>query len=649
MTVVSVKYERGLAVVTMNNPPVNVLNQELRIGLLKASQKIALNPNVEVVILSGAGRGFVAGADIRELGKTPSKPLLPDVLAAIENSSVPWVAALHGMILGGGAELAMACHARIASPNAVIGFPEVNIGIIPGAGGTARLPRLVALHEALKLITTGKAIGAQEAKDIGLFDVLTEDDLALAAKDLAQKIALKGKSAPTLSRAIVGGVVNWDLEREKLRKKFRGAAAPIEAMNALKVAAEKDALVALSDARERFLRLANSDEAAALRYLFFAERGAGAGLRPNQVQGVELSHVGIIGGGTMGVGISTALLLSGSAVHLVERDDPSADVAYSRVVKTLSSSVKRGVISQETANSYLSNFSVGSDYSALRDCQLVIEAVFEDVLVKRTVFEQLEAVMPDDAILATNTSYLDINILAETMRQPERLLGLHFFSPAHIMKLLEVVRGDATGEVALATGGALARRLRKTAVLSGVCDGFIGNRIMARYRSECEFMLEEGTLPHQIDDAMRDFGFAMGIFEVQDLSGLDIAWARRKAQAPFRDQTKRYAHISDRLCDLGRLGRKAEAGWYDYSSGTKMRDPQVELIIEEESARAGYSRKNFTVNDIMDRIMLVMQKEGQAILDEGIAEKAADIDVVMALGYGFPRHRGGPMYMTHQH
>lgn len=235
------------------------------------------------------------------------------------------------------------------------------------------------------------------------------------------------------------------------------------------------------------------------------------------------------------------------------------------------------------------------------------------------------------------------------MRQPERLLGLHFFSPAHIMKLLEVVRGDATGEVALATGGALARRLRKTAVLSGVCDGFIGNRIMARYRSECEFMLEEGALPHQIDDAMRDFGFAMGIFEVQDLSGLDIARARRKAQAPFRDQTKRYAHISDRLCDLGRLGRKAEAGWYDYSSGTMMRDPQVELIIEEESARAGYSRKNFTVNDIMDRIMLVMQKEGQAILGEGIAEKAADIDVVMALGYGFPRHRGGPMYMTHQH
>tara|TARA_R110000751_G_scaffold4650_1_gene22535 strand:- start:3993 stop:5942 length:1950 start_codon:yes stop_codon:yes gene_type:complete len=646
MTVVRTQIKGALAVVTIDNPPVNALSQAVRAGLGEACQALASTPEVKAVVLSCAGRSFVAGADIKELGKSPLEPFLPDILAMIERSQVPWVAAIHGTALGGGLELAMACHGRIAAQGAKVGLPEVTLGIIPGSGGTVRLPRLVAMDAAIALVTGGKPIAATQAAEIGLVDRISIGDLQQEALAFALELADQGAPRPTLSRPLVEGpAVDWDGVEAQLRKRSRGAAAPLAALAALRIAADQPADAALRDERQTFLRLAASVEAAALRHIFFAERSAGQVLKAAPADPVDLSQVGVIGGGTMGAGIATALLLAGSQVHLIERDATAAQAAQGRVADTIAASRTRGFISAEKAQTAKARLSVGDDYTALAACPLVIEAVFEDMTVKRAVFDQLDAVMPAEAVLATNTSYLDVNVLANTTRDPSRILGLHFFSPAHVMKLLEVVRGDATGPCALATGAALAKLLRKVPVAAGVCDGFIGNRIMAAYRRDCEFMLEEGALPQDIDAAMESFGFAMGIYKVQDMSGLDIAWAQRKAAAASRPAGQRYAHIADRLCEVGRLGRKAGKGWYDYSTGSAMPDPEVEQIITQERDRVGRSAQTFTSDAIMHRILTIMQNEGQAILREGIAESAADIDVVMVLGYGFPRHKGGPMFM----
>ena len=646
MAVVTVEVKEGLGWVTIDNPPVNALGRAVRQGLLDAVAELQ-TADVRAVVLTGAGRAFVAGADIRELGQTPVAPFLPDVLAAIAAAGVPWVAALGGMALGGGLEVAMACHARIAVPEAKLGLPEVNIGIIPGSGGTVRLPRLVPMATAIKLVTGGKPIGAQAALDAGLIDRLAASDLQAEAAALANELAATGRPVAALERDLVPGEpMDWDAQVAQLRKRSGGASAPLEALASLKCAATEPVDVALAGERERFLRLSASDEAAALRHVFFAERGAGQALKQAEAAPADLSRVGVIGGGAMGAGIATALLLAGSQVRLIERDTAAAEAARTRVAETLAASVKRGAVTEAKGDAALARLSTDTDYAALTGCPLVIEAVFEDMGVKRDVFAKLDAVMPAEAILATNTSYLDVNLLAQTTKDPSRILGLHFFSPAHVMKLLEVVRGEATGARALATGGALAKLLRKIPVVAGVCDGFIGNRIMAAYRRDCEFMLEDGALPHQIDAAMQGFGFAMGIYAVQDMSGLDIAWAQRKARAPLRAPGERYAHIADRLCEAGRLGRKTGKGWYDYASGKAEIDPEVTRIIEAQSARAGRTRRTFTDTEIITRILTTMQREGQAVLDEGIAEGPDDIDVVMITGYGFPRHRGGPMYMA---
>ena len=646
MADVAVNIRDGLGWVTIDNPPVNALGRAVRQGLQDAVLHLR-DAGVRAVVLSGAGRGFVAGADIRELGQPPVAPFLPDVLAAISDSTVPWVAAMNGLALGGGLEVAMACHARIASPDTKLGLPEVNIGIIPGSGGTVRLPRLVPMATAIKLATGGKPIGAQEALETGLIDRLATGDLLAEAAAMANELAATGRPDPALLRDLVAGeAIDWSAQEAQLRRRSRGAQAPLEALASLRCAAQEPVDLALAGERDRFLRLAASDEAAALRHVFFAERAAGRALKQADAAAADLSSVGVIGGGTMGAGIATALLLAGAQVRLIERDATAAAAARARVAETIAASVRRGAVAASGGESALALLRTGTDYAALTDCPLVIEAVFEDMDIKREVFAKLDAVMPAEAVLATNTSYLDVDELARTTRDPARILGLHFFSPAHVMKLLEVVRGEATGARALATGGALARLLGKIPVVAGVCDGFIGNRIMASYRRDCEFMLEEGALPHEIDAAMQAFGFAMGIHAVQDMSGLDIAWAWRRARAAHRDPSERYAHIADRLCAAGRLGRKAGKGWYNYSSGKAEIDPEVTRILEEESARAGRTRKAFTEQEIIERILSTMQRAGQAVLDEGIAETPGDIDVVMITGYGFPRHRGGPMYMA---
>ena len=647
MSVVTTLIHTPLATVTIDNPPVNALSQAVREGLAAAAREIAAADDVRAVVLTCAGRSFIAGADIRELGQKPLEPYLPDVLSMIEESQVPWVAAIHGTALGGGLELAMACHGRVAAASARMGLPEVTLGIIPGSGGTVRLPRLVPMADAITLVTGGKPVGAAQAAAMGLIDRISTGDLQQDAEALALDLAGQGAPVATLSRPLADGPeVDWDAAAARVKKQSRGAGAGSRALAALKVSATAPAAEALCHERQTFLDLAASEEAAALRHIFFAERAAGQALKAADAAPVDLARVGVIGGGTMGAGIATALLLAGSAVHLIERDAAAAKTAQGRVADTIAASLKRGVITQDKAETANARLTDGDDYAALADCPLVIEAVFEDMAVKRAVFDRLDAVMPADAVLATNTSYLDVDKLAAGTTDPSRILGLHFFSPAHVMKLLEVVRGAATGPRALATGAALAKLLRKVPVAAGVCDGFIGNRIMAAYRRDCEFMLEEGALPQDIDAAMEDFGFAMGLYKVQDMSGLDIAWAQRKARAADRPADERYAHIADRLCEAGRLGRKTGKGWYDYGTGTAQPDAEVARIIAAERDRAGISPRDFTRAEIMDRILTIMQDEGQAILDEGIAESAADIDVVMVLGYGFPRHRGGPMFMA---
>jgi len=646
MSPVSLTIHDGLARVTIDNPPVNALGQAVRTGLLDACARVSRDSSIRAVVLHGAGRGFAAGADIRELGKPPLEPFLPDVLASIEGSGVPWVAAIHGNALGGGLELAMACHARIAEPNARLGLPEVTLGTVPGAGGTVRLPRLVPVATAAAMITSGRPVTAAAALESGLIDAVAEKDLLSEAGSLASQLAACGAPRRTLERPLRDAEsVDWAALETSVAGKARGARAPGEALAALREGAGLAPDEAMRRERERFLRLSGSEEAAALRHVFLAEREAGRSLRELAAAPADLSQVGVIGGGTMGAGIATAILLSGSSVRLIERDDAGAQKARERVAATLAASAARRVISRTEADAALGRLEATTGYESLADCPLVVEAVFEDMGVKREVFARLDEVMPADAILATNTSYLDVDALAATTMDPTRILGLHFFSPAHVMKLLEIVRGRATGDRALATGAALAKRLRKTAVVAGVCDGFIGNRIMAAYRRDCEFMLEEGALPADIDAAMRDFGFAMGLYEVQDLSGLDIAWAQRRARAATRPVDERYSRIADRLCEAGRLGRKSGKGWYDYSSGRAEVDPAVTAIIEEESARAGRTRRAFGPEEIMERILGTMQREGRSILAEGIAESPEDIDVVMVLGYGFPRHKGGPMFL----
>lgn len=636
----------GLAWVLIDALPVNALSGEVRTGLLDAACSIAAQGGVLAVILHSAGPVFCAGADIRELGLPSRAPSLPDVISAIETSPVPWVAAIQGAALGGGLELAIACAGRISGSAASFGLPEVSIGVIPGAGGTVRLPRLVPMKRAIEMVTSGKSISVTQALDGGLVDLVSEADLLERASHYAKKLSQTAHSR-TLDKPLRDAqAIDWPAETGNIRAKSRGAQAPLEALAALEAAARLPATAALADARKRFLRLGTSTEAAALRHVFKAERSAGSTLRGPELPVVKLDSAGVVGGGTMGAGIATALLLAGLRVHLLEQTDMAASQAQERILKLIEAGRERGIVSAAAARDAMSSLKVGSNYEELAHCDLVIEAVFEDMAAKQAVFSSLDAVVAPETILASNTSYLDVDDLAARTRHPERVIGLHFFAPAHVMKLLEVIRGRRTGDRALAMAGVLAKRLKKTAVVSGVCDGFIGNRIMAAYRRACESMLEQGALPHEIDAAMQAFGFAMGIFQVQDLSGLDIGWAQRKARRASGTLSAGEGRIADQLCEMGRLGRKTGRGWYRYEDGKQLIDDEVHSLIEETSKASGTERRALCAEEIINRILAVMQNEGQAILSEGIAQSADDIDIVMIAGYGFPRHKGGPMFMA---
>ena len=640
----------AVAVVTLDNPPVNALSQAVRRELFAMAERLDADDAVSAVVLACAGRTFIAGADVTEFGKPPARPHLPDVIHRIEASDKPWVAAIHGSALGGGMEVALGCAARVAVASASLGFPEVTLGIVPGAGGTTRTPRLVGVDNAVALVTTGKPVKAPAAKAMGLIDAVIEGDLIEGAVAYALRIADKPSPIPIQQRAVTSMLDSyWAEKHEALAKSARGEIAPLRALDCVRKATETDFDTASVFERETFLDLKGGAQAAALRAVFFAERAA---LRPPELKDVApraLKAIGVIGGGTMGAGIAAAALDAGLKVTLIERDAEALAKGEAHLKAIVEAAVKRGKLAADAAAQRLAGVAASTDYAALADVDLVIEAVFEDLDVKRAVFAQAAAAARADAMLATNTSYLDPEAIFAGLAHPQRCLGLHFFSPAQVMRLLEIVPIKATSPETLATGFALARLMNKTPVRAGVCDGFIGNRILKVVRAQAERLLLAGASPHQVDAAMRAFGLPMGPFEAQDLGGLDIAAFQRKA-ARARGETP-FAPVAERLCAAGRFGQKSGGGWYDYVGGD--RKPRSSMTVEHEiraaAREAGAKFHVLTEGDLQRAILLPMINEGAKILAEGITLRPSDIDLVKIHGYGFPRWRGGPMHWATTH
>ena len=637
---VTIARDGNIAIVTVENPPVNALSTAVRQGLWDAVVELDADPEVAAVVLHCAGRTFIAGADVREFGQTPVPPHLPDLVTRIEMARAPWIAAIHGSALGGGFEVALGCRFRVASPDASVGLPEVNLGIIPGASGTVRTPRLAGVEVAVTLATTGKPVKAGKALSLGLIDKVIEGDLLAGALAFARGLPADLPAPISARQATDPGKEYWEETEAAVKKAAKGSDAPLAALESIRHAISSDFETAMAHERATFLRLRDSDQAAALRSVFFAERAAP---RPPELKDAtprKVAEVGVIGGGTMGAGIAAALRGAGLGVTLIERDADALERGRANLTRIWDGSVKSGRLSEAQRDDLLAGTRFATDYAALAGADLVIEAVFEDLEVKRAVFAALADVCRPDAVLATNTSYIDPREIFGGVKGPERCLGLHFFSPAHIMKLLEIVPIPQTADDVLATGFALARSLGKMPVRAGICDGFIGNRILKITRAQGERLLMAGALPEQVDAAQRAFGMAMGIFAVQDLAGLDIAAMQRKA-ARDRGESP-FAPVADALVALGRLGQKTGAGWYDYLPGTRGGTPSP--VVAETIAAQGGQNQSLSESDIIDALILPMADEGATILAEGIALRAADVDLVKIHGYGFPRWRGGPMH-----
>jgi 3-hydroxyacyl-CoA dehydrogenase len=649
-----VRIERAgaVALIIIDNPPVNAGSLEVRRGLLAAVQTISADDTIKAAVLLGAGTTFVVGSDIREFGKPLEEPQLPAVIAAIEQCPKPIVAAIHGAALGGGFELALGCDVRVALPDAVVGLPEVTLGMIPGAGGTQRVPRLVGVAAAIGIVCSGRRIRATEAVSLALIDVVVTGDLRAGAIDYALALGRAGRKRRLSEVSVVPDTPEQveNAERAAMRA-GRGRPQVAAAIEAVKSAAAVPYAQALARERAVFQELRMSTEAAALRHLFFAEREAkkvaglqGATARP-------IARVGVVGAGTMGVGIAICFADAGMSVTLIDQDQETVARALTRLREVYDRSVGAGRLDADDAAARVARVRVSDDFDLLADAELVVEAVFESIDAKTAVFRRLDAVLHPGAVMASNTSYLDLDQLAAQTSRPENVVGMHFFSPAQVMRLLEVVRGKRTSADTLATTLALAGNIRKLAVVAAVGEGFIGNRIYAAYRRQCEFMLEEGAYPEQIDAALEQFGFSMGPFAVGDMSGLDIAWRMRQRQQATRDPRARYVDIPDRLCEQGRFGQKSGAGWYRYQAGTRKGtvDPEVHALIDSASSARGMTRHAFSVGEIQQRALLTMVNEAALILDEGIAARASDIDLVLVNGYGFPKYRGGPLFWaSHQ-
>ena len=640
---VGVERDGDVLVIVIDNPPINAGSLSVRRGVLESIAMLADDPALRAAVIIGRGTTFVAGSDLREFGKPLEEPQLPAVIRAIEQVRKPVVAALHGAALGGGFELALGCDARVAVRGALVGLPEVTLGMIPGAGGTQRLPRLVGVARAIQLVCSGERIAADKAFALGIVDAIANDDLRASAVRYAAGLTAKRRvrdlAVPADTAEAVDAAVTAALKAGRGRPNVRDAIQRVQA------AAAEPIDEALARERTLFQQYRMGDDAAALRHLFFAEREASKAPEDASGEARPLRRSGVIGGGTMGAGIAICLAEAGLDVVLIERDATAVQACHTRLREHWAGRVRAGRCSTDQSAAFEARVAVGTDWQVLADVDIAIEAVFEDLAAKEDVFRRLDAVLRPGAILASNTSYLDLDAIASFTARPQDVVGLHFFSPAPVMKLLEVVRGAHTGDEALATALALARALKKQPVVARNAFGFIGNRIYDAYRRQCEFLLEEGALPHEVDAALEAFGFAMGPFSVADLSGLDIAWRMRQARAHLRDPKARYVAIADRLCEQGRLGKKTGAGWYRYPEGARrgVPDEAVQALIAEASAAKGIARRGVDADEIVRRALGAIVNEAARLVAEGVATRASDVDVAMVHGYGFPRWVGGPV------
>lgn len=644
----AIGYERigDIAVLKAQNPPVNALGYDIREGLLAGIER-AEKDGAKAVLIYGDGRTYFAGADITEFGKPPRGIFLPDLCTRIESSPLLVVSALHGTALGGGLEVALGSHYRIAVPSARVGLPEVLIGVMPGAGGTQRLPRLIGVEASVDVITSGRQVGAKEALELGILDRIEEGEPREIGLAYTQELLESGATRRPVSEMPAPEAVDFDALYETVLKKGRGLLAPAVAVRGIQACCELPFDAGMKRERELFMELMNTDQRQGMIHAFFSERAVSKLPELKGVAPRELGSIGVIGGGTMGAGIATAALLSGLPVVMLEMTEAAAEAAKGRITGNLQGALKRGKISEAQFTQLTEEIlTLSTDYAALSDVDLVIEAVFEEMSVKKVVFGKLDEVCKKGAILASNTSYLDVNEIAACTSRPEDVIGLHFFSPAHVMKLLEIVVADKTALDVVATGFALGQRLKKISVRAGVCDGFIGNRILSTYRKAADHMILDGASPYQIDKALTDFGFAMGPFAVADLAGLDIGWAMRKRKrAEGMDPRERDSSYVDKMCEAGNFGQKTGKGYYVYEAGKRggTPNPEVSDLIAAERADKGITPRSFTDEEIVTRYMAAMVNEAAKVVGEGIARRPLDADMTLLFGYGFPRYRGGPL------
>ncbi|QBQ97550.1 3-hydroxyacyl-CoA dehydrogenase NAD-binding domain-containing protein [Paraburkholderia pallida] len=640
----------GVAVITLNNPPVNGLGHSTRTGIVEGLARANSDPAVSAIVITGAGKAFSGGADITEFNtpKATQEPTLHTVIKEVEKSAKPVVAAIHSVAMGGGLELALGAHYRIAAPGAQIALPEVKLGILPGAGGTQRLPRAIGLEAALNMIVSGAPVPSEKLANAGLFDAMAQGDLLDEAVAFARKAADKQGPHPLVrNRKIEHPNAEGFLQfsRNTVAAMSKNYPAPVKCVDAIAAGVKQGFDKGLVFERECFLELVQTPESRALRHAFFGERAASKIPDvPSSTPTREIQKVAVIGAGTMGGGITMNFLNAGLPVTLLETKQEALDRGIATIRKNYEAQVKKGKLTAEKLEARMALIRPTLSYDDLKEADLIIEAVFEELGVKEQVFKRLDEVAKAGAILASNTSTLDVDKIAAFTKRPQDVVGLHFFSPANVMKLLEVVRGKDTAKDVLATVMQVAKKIRKTAVVSGVCDGFIGNRMIEQYVRQALYMLEEGALPAQVDRAIEKFGFAMGPFRMSDLAGNDIGWAIRKRRYEEKPDLK-YSKVADRLCELGRFGQKTGAGWYDYKAGERNALPSklVDDMIVAYSKEVGAGRRKIGDEEIVERLVYALVNEAAKILEEGIASKASDVDMVYLTGYGFPLWRGGPM------
>ena len=651
----SVTYTKDgdIGIITVNNPPVNALSQHVRQGLYE-SFATAKSDETAATILICDGRTFIAGADISEFGKPMEPPHYLETLDAVENMPKPVIAAIHGTALGGGLETALCCHYRVAVPSAKVGLPEVLLGLLPGAGGTQRLPRLIGAQAAVEMISTGVPIGATEAHASGVIDELAEEGKLLdGAKAFARRIVAEGaslKKVRDLNDKVTGvDPAIFEAARAQAHKSRRGFQAPLSCIACVEAACTLPFEEGLARERELFQELHDGVQSAAQRHIFFSERAAAkVDDMPKGVELLDIKTVGVIGAGTMGGGIAMNFANVGIPVTIIETEQKFLDKGLAVVRGNYERTAKKGRLTAEKVEERMGLITPTLDYAALGDVDMVIEAVFENMDIKKEVFAKLDEVAKPGCILATNTSTLDVDEIAAVTKRPEAVIGTHFFSPANVMKLLEIVRGEKTSFETLATTLAVTKAIRKVGVVVGVCDGFVGNRMIHKYSAQAQYLLEEGCLPHEVDAPIYDLGFAMGPMTMFDMAGLDVGWRIRQGKGlpASLPQGERYCELSDRVCEMGRYGQKTGAGFYKYEPGNRVaqRDPEIEQLIVDYSKEKGIERRNIGAEEVIERLVYALINEGAWILEEGIAQRASDIDVIYVYGYGVPAYLGGPMF-----